>query len=114
MKKIMELDPLAILGLSVDRVAEFADSGYVYLIYAATIFGVIALWLFVCLFPAGRTAAQRRCAHSLSLFIFLNMMIGGTAVFSMKIAGLLWFVVGYMRFHDSPRIRQGRPADVLS
>ncbi|AHF86482.1 membrane protein [Rhizobium leguminosarum bv. trifolii WSM1689] len=114
MKKIMELDPLAVLGLSVDRVAEFADSGYVYLIYAATIFGIMALWLFVCLFPAGRTAAQRRCAHSLSLFIFLNMMIGGTAVFSMKIAGLLWFVVGYMRFHDSPRIRQDRPADVLS
>ncbi|QSY94580.1 hypothetical protein J2J97_01140 [Rhizobium bangladeshense] len=114
MKKIMELDPLAVLGLSVDRVAEFADSGYVYLIYAATIFGVIAFWMFVCLFPAGRTAAQRRCAHSLSLFIFLNMMIGGTAVFSMKIAGLLWFVVGYMRFHDSPRILQGRAADVPS
>ncbi|NKF33856.1 hypothetical protein HER21_46360, partial [Pseudomonas sp. BGM005] len=29
MKKIMELDPLAVLGLSVGRVAEFADSGYV-------------------------------------------------------------------------------------
>lgn len=114
MKKLMDLDPLAILGLSVDKVAEFADSGYVYLVYGATIFGVIAFWLFVCLFPAGTSPAQRRCAHSLSLFIFLNMMIGGTAIFSMKIAGLVWLVIGFMRFRDTPRIRQGRPANVLS
>jgi hypothetical protein len=111
MKKLFDLDPLAVLGLSVDRVVEFADSGYVYLIYGATIFGVIAFWLFVCRYPAGRTQAQLRCAHSLSLFIFLNMMIGGTAIFSMKIAGLLWLVIGHMRYHDTPRIRQGRPAN---
>ncbi len=114
MKKLMDLDPLAILGLSVDKVAEFADSGYVYLVYGATVFGVIAFWLFVCLFPAGTSPAQKRCAHSLSLFIFLNMMIGGTAIFSMKIAGLLWLVIGFMRFRDTPRIRQDRPANVLS
>ena len=114
MKKLFDLDPLALLGLSVDRVGEFADSGYVYLIYGATIFGVIAFWLFVCLFPAGRSPAQLRCAHSLSLFIFLNMMIGGTAIFSMKIAGLLWLVIGHMRYRDTPRVRQGRPANVLS
>ena len=84
-------------------------------IYAATIFGVIALWLFVCLFPAGaRRPSGAAPIHFLFSFIFLNMMIGGRAVFSMKIAGLLWFVVGYMRFHDSPRIRQGRPANVSS
>ncbi|WP_244480279.1 hypothetical protein [Rhizobium sp. Root1220] len=104
MKKLMEIDPLAPLGLSVDRIAEFADSGYVYLLYGATIFGVIAFWLFVCLYPAGTTPAQRRAAHSLSLFIFLNMMIGGTAIFSMKISGLLWLVIGYMRFVDKPRV----------
>ncbi|KAA1185562.1 hypothetical protein FP026_00655 [Rhizobium tropici] len=102
-KKMLELDIQSVLGLSISRIGEFADSGYVYLIYGSTIFGLIVFWLFVCLYPAGRTAAQRRCAHSLSLFIFLNMMIGGTAIFSIKIAGLLWLLVGYMRVSDRPR-----------
>ena len=108
-KKMLDLDFPSVIGLSVSRIAEFADSGYVYLIYGSTIFGLVAFWLFVCLFPAGHTAAQRRCAHSLSLFLFLNMMIGGTAVFSIKIAGLLWLLVGYMRFSEYPRPRKGVP-----
>jgi hypothetical protein len=102
-KKMLEMDIPSTLGLSITRIGEFADSGYVYLIYGSTIFGLIVFWLFVCLYPAGRTPAQRRMAHSLSLFIFLNMMIGGTAIFSIKIAGLLWLLVGYMRVSDRPR-----------
>ncbi|MBB3612062.1 hypothetical protein [Rhizobium sp. BK602] len=109
-KKMLELDIQSMLGLSIARIGEFADSGYVYLIYGSTIFGLIVFWLFVCLYPAGATPAQRRCAHSLSLFIFLNMMIGGTAIFSIKIAGLLWLLVGYMRVSDRPRAAQPQPA----
>ncbi|MBB6488991.1 hypothetical protein [Rhizobium lusitanum] len=102
-KKMLDLDIQSMLGLSISRISEFADSGYVYLIYGSTIFGLIVFWLFVCLYPAGTSPAQRRCAHSLSLFIFLNMMIGGTAIFSIKIAGLLWLLVGYMRVSENPR-----------
>lgn len=108
-KKMLELDVQSMLGLSISRIGEFADSGYVYLIYSSTIFGLIIFWLFVCLYPAGTTPAQRRCAHSLSLFIFLNMMIGGTAIFSIKIAGLLWLLVGYMRVSENPRAVRVRP-----
>jgi hypothetical protein len=111
-KKMLDLDIQAMLGLSISRIGEFADSGYVYLIYGSTIFGLIVFWLFVCLYPAGRTAAQRRCAHSLSLFIFLNMMIGGTAIFSIKIAGLLWLLVGYMRVSDNPRAVRVQPENL--
>ncbi len=99
-KKMLDLDFQAIIGLDITRIGEFADSGYVYLIYGSTILGLIVFWLFICLYPAGNTAAQRRCAHSLSLFIFLNMMIGGTAIFSIKIAGLLWLLIGYMRVSE--------------
>jgi hypothetical protein len=112
--KMLDLDVNAVLGLEVSRITEFADSGYVYLIYGSTIFGLIMFWLFICLFPAGESPAQRRCAHSLSLFIFLNMMIGGTAIFSMKIAGLLWLLVGYMRFSENPRSTQEHLEDVAS
>ncbi|ENN84734.1 putative polysaccharide biosynthesis protein [Rhizobium freirei PRF 81] len=108
-KKMLDLDIQSMLGLSISRIGEFADSGYVYLIYGSTIFGLIVFWLFVCLYPAGKTPAQRRCAHSLSLFIFLNMMIGGTAIFSIKIAGLLWLLVGYMRASEEPRTARVRP-----
>ena len=112
--KLLDLDFSAVLGLSVGRIAEFADSGYPYLIYGSTLLGLIAFWLFVCLYPAGASARQRRLCHSLSLFIFLNMMIGGTAIFSMKIAGLLWLLVGYMRFADDPRAGRQDLADVAS
>lgn len=108
-RKMLDLDVQSMLGLSISRIGEFADSGYVYLIYSSTIFGLIVFWLFVCLYPAGTTPAQRRCAHSLSLFIFLNMMIGGTAIFSIKIAGLLWLLVGYMRVSENPRAVRIRP-----
>jgi len=108
-RKMLDLDVQSMLGLSISRIGEFADSGYVYLIYSSTIFGLIVFWLFVCLYPAGTTPAQRRCAHSLSLFIFLNMMIGGTAIFSIKIAGLLWLLVGYMRVSENPRAIRIRP-----
>lgn len=111
-KKMLDLDIQSMLGLSISRIGEFADSGYVYLIYSSTIFGLIIFWLFVCLYPAGTTPAQRRCAHSLSLFIFLNMMIGGTAIFSIKIAGLLWLLVGYMRVSENPRDVRIRPENL--
>jgi len=96
-KKLMDLDFPSLLGLGISHVGELMDSGYVYVVVASTIFGFLALWLFVSFFPAGDTSVQKRCAYSLSIFIFVNMMIGGTAVFSIKIAGLLWLLVGYMK-----------------
>ena len=36
------------------------------------------------------------------------MMIGGTAIFSIKIAGLLWLLVGYMRASEEPRTVRAR------
>ncbi|MCF3640451.1 hypothetical protein LXM94_10795, partial [Rhizobium sp. TRM95111] len=64
--------------------------------------------LFVCLFPAGRTPEQRRFAHLLSVFLFVNMMIGGNAVFSIKVAALLWFLAGYLKFAPAGRTVQIR------
>jgi hypothetical protein len=103
-KHIMEIDLFAILGLEAAKAAQFADSGYVYAVYAGTIFGLLLFWLFVCLFPAGDTAEQRRFAHLLSVFLFVNMMIGGNAVFSIKVAALLWFLAGYLKFAPAGRV----------
>ena len=103
MKHLFETDISAMLGLYAARAAEFADSGYLYVIYGGTIFGLVVFWIFVCFFPASQTSSQRRCLHSLSVFIFMNMMIGGTAVFSIKVAGLLWLLVGHLKFAPTGR-----------
>jgi hypothetical protein len=42
------------------------------------------------------------------------MMIGGTAIFSMKIAGLLWLLVGFMRFSENLRTSEAHLANIRS
>jgi hypothetical protein len=32
--------------------------------------------------------------------MFLNLMIGSTAIFSMKTAGLGWLLVGFLKFNE--------------
>lgn len=97
MKGFFSLDFVELLALDIRNIASFADSGYIYVINASTVFGLIAFWIFVSLFPSGQTAEQKRCAFALCIFIFLNMMIGGTAIFSIKVGALLWLLVGQMR-----------------
>ncbi|WP_210205864.1 hypothetical protein [Hoeflea marina] len=108
--KLAEIDFNALMGLNVAVIGELADSGYAYVVNAGTAFGLLALWLFVSFLPAGRTAAQRRAAYSLSIFFFMNMMIGGNAVFSIKIAALLWLLVGYMKVSELDDVRECVPS----
>ncbi|TCU18316.1 putative polymerase [Rhizobium sullae] len=102
-RNIFAMDIPATLGLELEKATTFVDSGYVYITYGATIFGLILFWLFVSFFPAGETPNQKRLAHSLSLFMFLNLMIGSTAIFSMKTAGLVWLLVGFLKVNEGVR-----------
>ena len=104
MKNFAEVDLLTLLGFSAERASAFADSGYVYVVVIGTIFSFVLLWLFVTLYPACEHPDERRFAHSLSVFIFMNMMIGGTAIFSIKIAGLLWLLAGHLKFSRRGRV----------
>lgn len=98
MRHLMETDIFSMLGFNAKVAIEFADSGYVYIIYASTILGLPLFWLFVTFYPSGITAPQRRLVHALAIFLFLNLMIGATPVFTAKIAGLLWLLVGHAKF----------------
>lgn len=104
MKHFAEIDAPTLLGFSAGSASAFADSGYIYVIAIGTVFSLILLWLFVTFYPACDSPEERRFAHSLSVFIFMNMMIGGTAIFSIKIAGLLWLLAGYLKFASRGRI----------
>lgn len=97
---MLDMDLPAAIGLSLDQTQLFVDSGYVFIVYGATIFGLLLFWLFVSFYPAGETANQKRLAHALSLFMFLNLMIGSTAIFSMKTAGIVWLLVGFLKFNE--------------
>ena len=108
MRHISDMDVYGFLGFYADVAASFADSGYVYIVYAGTVFGMIAFWLFVSLYPAGKTPAQRRLAQALPIFMFFNLMIGATPVFTAKIAGLLWLLLGHARHEVSPRLKAER------
>jgi hypothetical protein len=98
MRHLMETDIYSMLGFNAKVAIEFADSGYVYIIYASTLLGLPLFWLFVTFYPSGITAPQRRLVHALAVFLFLNLMIGATPVFTAKIAGLLWLLVGHAKF----------------
>jgi hypothetical protein len=83
-------------GTSIDKLKLLADNGYPYLIYSSSIFGMILFWLFVSLVIPQITPAQRRCANSLALYMFINLLVSGTATFSIKVGAPLWLLVGLM------------------
>jgi len=101
-KTLKELDVTALLGGSAPSAAKFADSGYTYLIYASSVFGLIMLWLFFALILAGRRADQKRGSMMIALYLFLNLTVSGTSVFSIKTAALLWLLVGFIRLRSTP------------
>ncbi|CTQ54714.1 hypothetical protein LP7551_03249 [Roseibium album] len=108
MEMFTEMDLLAQLGFAADLAADLGDSGYIYVIVIGTVFSFLLIWLFVSCYPAYETAEQRRFAHALCIFIFMNMMIGGTAIFSIKIASLLWLLAGHMKFAERDRASLGK------
>jgi hypothetical protein len=91
------MDLSAMGGLNTSSAAGFADSGYAYVIYASSIFGILALWLFTSLVMAENKPRMLRCSLMLNLYIFCSLTVSGNSVFSMKTAALLWLLVGNVR-----------------
>lgn len=110
-RTLKALDLTALLGASAPNSANFADSGYTYVIYASSIFGMVALWLFFSLILAGERADQKRASMMMGLYLFLNLTVSGTSVFSIKTAALLWMLVGYLRLRSKGDEAAAKPAD---
>ncbi len=94
--KLSELDfKTAYLGSLGNSITSTGDSGYAYIIYATTLFGLIAFWLYTAvLMSPGNLENARRYAYAASIFIAVNLMIGA-AIFSIKVAAILWLLAGY-------------------
>lgn len=104
------------LGLRLEVLTAQLDSGYSYLIAGMSVFGLLAFWLFCALAMPERTPEQRRCLIAANLYVFMNLMIGGTAIFSIKVAAPLWVLIGFMRTTPDgpvpPEEREGPGRDV--
>lgn len=92
-----DMDVAALFGARAQQALEFADSGYTFVIYGASIFGLVTLWLFFSLFLAAPGAAQKRANLMMGVYLFLNLTVSGTSVFSIKTAALLWLLAGFLR-----------------
>jgi len=85
-----------LFGMELDNIGHLVDSGYSYVIYSSTVFGLITYWLFISFVVPQNTPERKRCANALALYIFMNLLVSGTAIFSMKTAAPLWLLVGVM------------------
>ncbi len=72
-----------------------ADSGYSYVIYATTLFGLILYWLYVSLIVRSDEEGSKRYVFAVNVFITINLMIGA-AIFTIKVAAPMWLMLGYL------------------
>lgn len=100
-RTLRDLDIHALLGAKAEQAANFLDSGYTFVIYASSILGMLVLWFFFSVIGAGAGAAQKRASLMAGLYLFLNLTVSGTSVFSIKTAALLWFLVGFLRAEEA-------------
>lgn len=73
------------------------DTGYGYIVASTTIFGAIVYWAYLTFVTPQDTPSNRRAAWSMNTYIYLWLLVGGTATFSMKTASLLWLLIGFLR-----------------
>ena len=99
---LMSLDLGSYFGFGAQQLPGFMDSGYPYVIASSTVFGLVFLWLFLASAIVADRPARRRFLFGLIIYICSNLMIGGTAVFSIKIAAPLWLLAGYMGYVRRP------------
>jgi putative polymerase len=95
MRSLLAIDALGYLGLQPKVAATFTDSGYTYVTYASSILGVVVLWLFISLVLPANSSLQKRLGVFVALYTFSSLLISGNSVFSIKVAALVWLLMGF-------------------
>lgn len=92
------------------------DSGIAYLIGSIGLFGTVLVWCSLCSLARYDNVPQRRFAHMICLYLSLSWLVS-SATFTIKTAGLLWFLFGTLqppfRTDRRPRTASGRQPDAL-
>lgn len=83
-------------------IAHSADSGYAYIVYALSLFGLIAYWAYVSTVVPYIDNSTKRFNNGLTLFITANLMIGA-GIFTIKTAALIWLIGGFISKESRPQ-----------
>jgi putative polymerase len=88
------------LGIS-DRFLWLAvDSGVVYMILTQSLIGLSLIWIIIVFGAREDNNEQIRYTHAICIYLSLAMMVS-FSVFTIKTAGLLWFVQGALQKRES-------------
>jgi hypothetical protein len=98
MRSLASLDTKMFTGGTMAETVRLWDAGYSYVILSQTIFGAIALWIFISFIVPPLDARNIRYNNSLAICIFFNLLIG-TAIFSIKVSAPLWIIAGFL-YHE--------------
>jgi hypothetical protein len=85
-----------LFGMGVNKIDHLWDSGHAYLVCSGTFFGAIAFWAYLFHLYKIDSVQARRFFAGMVIFLALALSIGGTAVFSIKVAYLYWLTAGYL------------------
>lgn len=81
------------MGISMWRGFIGADSGIAYITVTQSILGFIVIWMSICLLMPTNTRASVIFIHAAALYISFTLMVS-FSLFSIKSAGMLWFLYG--------------------
>ena len=96
MEHLLSLETSAYFGTAADNLNKLYDSGYAYIIAANSVFGALILAYLVLFSIRQSFSFSKRAAFGLTLYVFINMLIGGTAIYSMKVSSILWVLIGFV------------------
>lgn len=94
-----------LLGFAGSYAYEVEDSGISYLVCSQSLVGAGMIWLMIACALPQKDRPSITFSHAASLYVALNLLIS-YSVFSIKTAGLLWFVYGAIRsnYSAAPRL----------
>lgn len=92
---LANLDITTLLGLDAEQSRRAFDSGISYFLITQSVFGLVVVWLFVCLVPRYYNRASTVFVHSICIYISCNLLVS-YSLFSIKTAALMWFMYGYL------------------
>jgi hypothetical protein len=96
MKHLADFGLLDLVGGGIKNINNYWDSGYPYLLASTTIFGMFSFYIFSSFYLHQGFERAKLLAILVTLYIFLNIIVSGNSIYSIKTAPLLWLMFGFV------------------
>jgi putative polymerase len=93
---LSQCDMPELIGISERLLGLASDSGVVYMILTQSLIGMSLIWILIVAGAREDRLEQIRYTHAIGIYLSLAMIVSN-AVFTIKTAGLLWFVQGVLQ-----------------